>query len=208
MFCASEPGMRAASPCSVSITGWRDQVMASCRRARCRSMRLSSTVLSAARPTAPPRLRVRLNRPEAFFSRSGGKRAERQIGDRHDRQHHADAAQAPAARTVAQNPNPFVIGHLPIAEREDQEAGRQHEARIEFGHQPADERRGQEHGGAGHEHGLADHQRVVAADLAEIDRIEVGQAVKADAEHEGKDAAEREVAVEEGLAGRRSDCAP
>ena len=35
-------------------------------------MRLSSTVLSAASPTAPPRLRVRLNSPEAFFSRSGG----------------------------------------------------------------------------------------------------------------------------------------
>ena len=29
-------------------------------------------VLSPARPTAPPRLRVRLNSPEPFFSRSGG----------------------------------------------------------------------------------------------------------------------------------------
>ena len=44
---------------------------ASCRRARCRSMRLLSTVLMAARPMAPPRLRIRLNRPEAFFMRSG-----------------------------------------------------------------------------------------------------------------------------------------
>ena len=34
-------------------------------------MRLSRTVLRPARPTAPPRLRVRLNSPDAFFSRSG-----------------------------------------------------------------------------------------------------------------------------------------
>ena len=37
----------------------------------CRSVRSFSTWLMTASPTAPPRLRVRLNRPEAFFTRSG-----------------------------------------------------------------------------------------------------------------------------------------
>ena len=44
---------------------------------------------------------------------------------------------------------------------------------------------------------FADHQRVVAADLRQIDRIDVGQAVKADAEHESEQRAEREIAVGE-----------
>ena len=35
-------------------------------------MRLSSSVLMSARPTAPPRLRVRLKRPEAFLIFCGG----------------------------------------------------------------------------------------------------------------------------------------
>ena len=35
-------------------------------------MRLSSSVLISASPTAPPRLRVRLNRPEAFLILCGG----------------------------------------------------------------------------------------------------------------------------------------
>jgi len=45
----------------------RPQTIESRRRCRCRSMRLSITVLMSASPTAPPRLRVRLNRPEAFL---------------------------------------------------------------------------------------------------------------------------------------------
>ena len=43
----------------------------------------------------------------------------------------------------------------------------------------------------GDEHGLADHQRVVAADLRQIERVEIGEAVEADAEHEREQAAER-----------------
>ena len=41
-------------------------------RWRCRSQRLFITVLIMARPTAPPKLRVRLNSPDAFFSLWGG----------------------------------------------------------------------------------------------------------------------------------------
>jgi hypothetical protein len=67
-----------------------------------------------------------------------------------------------------------------------------------FGHQPADQRRGQEHGGAGDEQRLSDHQRIEAANLGEIDRIEIGEAVKPNAEHEREHAADGEVAVGEG----------
>ena len=35
-------------------------------------MRSLNQVLMAASPMAPPRLRIRLNRPDAFFTRSGG----------------------------------------------------------------------------------------------------------------------------------------
>ena len=60
--------------------------------------------------------------------------------------------------------------HLPGADGEEQEAGHQHEARVDLRHQPAGDRRGHEHREAGDEHRLADHQRVVAADLRQIDR--------------------------------------
>ena len=43
----------------------------------------------------------------------------------------------------------------------------------------------------GDEHRLADHQRVVAAHPREIDRIEIGQAVEADAEDEARTASRR-----------------
>ena len=69
--------------------------------------------------------------------------------------------------------------------------------RIELLVELAGDRRGDEHHQAGDEHGLADHQRVVAAHLRQIDRIEIGQAVKPDAEHEGEQAADREIPVGE-----------
>ena len=65
-------------------------------------------------------------------------------------------------------------------------------------HQPPHDRRGEEHGDARDEHGLADHQRAVAAHFGEIARIHVGQAVKADADAERDQAADAEIAVGEG----------
>ena len=76
--------------------------------------------------------------------------------------------------------------------------GDQNEARVEPFDELAGDRRGQKHHQAGDEHGLADHQRIVAAHLGEIDREQIGQAVKADAEHEGEQAADGEIAVGEG----------
>ena len=71
---ASEP--RAASAAVmlaiVSSAICRPQVTDSRNRSRCRSMRLSSIVLISARPTAPPRLRIRLKRPDAFLIFCGG----------------------------------------------------------------------------------------------------------------------------------------
>ena len=40
-----------------------------------------------------------------------------------------------------------------------------HEARVEHLRQAAADRRGEEHGDAGDEHRLADHQRIIAAHL-------------------------------------------
>ena len=78
------------------------------------------------------------------------------------------------------------------------EAGRDDVAHVDLHHQPADDRRRQEHGDAGDEHGLADHQRAVAAHFGEIARIDVGQAVQADADAERDQAADAEIAVGEG----------
>ena len=77
------------------------------------------------------------------------------------------------------------------------EAGGDDVAHVDLRHQPADDRRGEEHGDAGDEHGLADHQRAVAAHFGEIARIHVGQAVKPDADAERDQAADAEIAVGE-----------
>ena len=93
MVCASEPGMRAARPFSVSTTGWRDQVMESCRRARCRSIRLSSNGVETGEADRAAEIASQVEQPRAILQPIRRQRAERDIGDRHDRQHHAEAAQ-------------------------------------------------------------------------------------------------------------------
>ena len=183
----------------MSFAGPRDQFAASCSRVRCRSMRSLRRVLIAASPIAPPRLRIRLNRPEAFFTRSSGERAERGVGDRDHRAHQADAAENLRPEQLPEIPVLGHVVHLEGAEREQQEAAGQQEARVVFRGQPADERRGEEHREPGDEHRLADHQRIVAAHLGEIDRIEIGEPIEPDAEHEGEHAADGEIAVAEGV---------
>jgi hypothetical protein len=56
-----------------------------------------------------------------------------------------------------------------------------------------------EHRKAGDEHRLADHQRIVAADAPEIERIEIGQAVEADAHDEGEQRAEAKLRLVKAL---------
>jgi hypothetical protein len=51
---------------------------------------------------------------------------------------------------------------------------------------------------ARHEHRLADHQRRIAAHHRQIDGVDVGQAIEADAEHEGEHRARPEIAVAKG----------
>ena len=66
------PCMRWVKLLSVSTAVALPQFTRSCSRTMCRSVREFSTELRTASPTAPPRLRVRLNSAEAFFTRSGG----------------------------------------------------------------------------------------------------------------------------------------
>jgi hypothetical protein len=54
-----------------------------------------------------------------------------------------------------------------------------------------------EHHQARDEHGLADHQRVVTAHLGQIHRVQIGQAVKPDTQHEGEQAADGKIAIGE-----------
>ena len=70
MFCASEPGIRAARLFSASTTGRRAQLIV-VQAGQVQIDALSRTVLIPASPTAPPRLRVRLNSPDPFLSISG-----------------------------------------------------------------------------------------------------------------------------------------
>ena len=128
----------------------------------------------------------------------GRERAERHIGDRHHGEHQADPAQDLRHEQLPEIEVLGEVAHLPGAGRERHEPEHQHEARIDLVHEPADDRRAHEHGDAGDEHGLADHERVVAADAREIERIEIGEAVEPDPEHEREHAAEREVAIGEG----------
>ena len=171
--------------------------MRSCSRAKCRSIRLSRTVLRAGETDRAAEIARQVEQPRRILQSLRRQRAERYVGDRHDGKHHAEAAQHLRHEQLPKLPVFCQPGHLPIAERDHGETERQHQPRIDLGHEPADQRRGQKHGGAGYEQGLADHQRVEAADLAEIDRIEIGETVQADAEHKGEHAADREIAIGE-----------
>ena len=70
--------------------------------------------------------------------------------------------------------------------------------RIDLARKPARDGRGGEHAQTGDEHRLADLQGGVAAHASEIDWVEIGEAVEADAEDEAENAARREIAVGEG----------
>ena len=98
------PPAPGSAPASVSSAAVRPQTTDSRRRSRWRSMRLSSAVLISARPNAPPRLRVRLNRPEAFLTRSGDMvpSARLLIGTMHSI---SESRAASAARTAPRSPN-------------------------------------------------------------------------------------------------------
>jgi hypothetical protein len=100
------------------------------------------------------------------------------------------AAMSPTPRqicgqTSSQIPIAGDVGHQPAANGEAQEARGQHEARVDLGRQAPGDRRREKHGKARDEHGLADHPCVVAADLSEIEQVEIGQTIEADAERVG-----------------------
>src|ERR1700733_14353694 len=63
----------AARRCSQSNKAALVELRCSGSRRKCRFARSLRMVPQAAMPMAPPRLRIRLNRPEASFSRSGGR---------------------------------------------------------------------------------------------------------------------------------------
>ena len=68
----------------------------------------------------------------------------------------------------------------------------EHEARVHAAlHELGRDRRHEEHAKPGDEHRLADLQRRIAAHAGEIDGVEIGEPVKADAEHEGEERARR-----------------
>ena len=111
---------------------------------------------------------------------------------------HADAAQHLRDEQLPEIIVPGDPRHLVRADRKGDQAERDDQAHVDDRHQPPDDRRDQEHGDAGDANGLADHQRAVAAHLGEIARIDVGQAVEADADAELQEAADREITVGEG----------
>ena len=129
----------------------------------------------------------------------GRERTERHIVDRHHREHQPDAAEDLRPEQLPEVPVARQRRHPPGAGREEQEADGEHHARIELAGEAARDRRGQEHRKARDEQGLADHQRVVAADLREIERVDEGEPIEPDAEHEREQAAEREIAIRERL---------
>ena len=88
--------------------------------------------------------------------------------------------------------------HPPCACGEAEEADHHHQPQIHLARQDAGDRRGDEHRQAADEQRLTDHHRIVAADAPEEDRIEVGEAIEAYADDEGKQRAEGEVDVAEG----------
>ena len=134
-------------------------------------MRSLSSVLMIARPTAPPRLRVRLNRPGGVLDALGRQRAERDVVDRDHRQHQPDAAQDLRHEQLPEVP---VLREVTSSARCRARRAGSRSISIRRGSillrisMPGDRRR-DEHGEAGDEHRLADHQRVVAADPREID---------------------------------------
>src|SRR5262249_40690580 len=160
-------------------------------------MRSLSPVLIAARPMAPPRLRIRLNRPEAFFTRSGARVPSAVLVTG------TIAKISPSPRKIcghsssqkSQSRVSHVICQVPMANSTKPPISMKRGSNLWL-NCPAIGAP-QEHCDTRDEHGVADHARVVTADLREINRIEIGQAVKADAEHEREQASNGEVAVRE-----------
>ena len=124
--------------------------------------------------------------------------AKRDVVDRHHAQHQGAAAQDLRQQQLVEIPVLRQAGDKIGAKRKAAKADAHHHARIEHAHQPSCDGRGQEHGKAADEHGLADLQRGIAADAGEIDRIEIGQAIKPDAHDEAEQAAHGEVFVAKG----------
>ena len=109
-----------------------------------------------------------------------------------------DAAQDLRHQKFVEIPVGGELCHAPGAGSESDEADHHHQARVHLPRQEAGDRRGEEHCQAADEQRFADHQRIVAANTPEKERIEIGEPVEADAHHEGKHRAEGEIDIVEG----------
>ena len=133
-------------------------------------MRSSKHGIDGGKPDGAAEIAHQIEQAGGVLHPLGAKRAERGVGHRHDRRTSDRCRGISAATAIPRNPSPRHISHLPGADGKQHEACHQHEARIELLAQLPGDRRSQEHREARHEHGVADHQGVVAADLREIDR--------------------------------------
>ena len=77
----------------------------SARRRKCRLVRSFRIVPHTAMPIAPPRLRIRLNRPDASFSRSGASPPKRQRSPSAPRRTAARSRGTPAAAAARASPS-------------------------------------------------------------------------------------------------------
>ena len=101
-----------------------------------------------ASPTAPAEIAGEIEEAGGVLHPLRRQRAERHVVDRDHRRHQPDAAEDLRPDELPEIPVAGEIGHPPAAQGKAQETHRQHEARIDLRHQPARDRRGQEHGEA------------------------------------------------------------
>ena len=81
------------------------------------------------------------------------------------------------------------------ARREHQEPAARENSRAQAPLQGNDQRRGDQLHGARHQHGLANRQRTMTANVGQKDGHQIDGSVEADAEHETQSASKRQVAI-------------
>ena len=129
------------------------------------------------------------------FRRQG---PERQIVDRDHHQHQRNAPEHLRHEQFAKVPVAGDEGRHERAPGEAEKPKPDHPPRIDLGQETADDWRRDELAKAGGEHGLADLQGRHASDAREIDRVKIGEAIEARAEHEGGERSRPKIAVDKG----------
>ncbi len=143
-------------------------------------------------PTAPPRLRSRLLKPEASFSSVVGHVLQRHADDRDHGEEHGHAAHRLRPEQLPESPVGPQRRHHPERDRVEDEPDDHHQAQVDPGRQPRRGPRREGHEDARDEHRRADVEAGEVAHPGQEHRGQVDAGVEPEADRERQHAGRRE----------------